>query len=346
MNKRVTIMDVARAVGMSPASVSIVLSGNSRCNASKKTQILIRDKARELGYRPNVLAQGLKKGRTRMIGVISSSMQNEVKNRMVCKLVNRLLSHGYISQVIYDLGEKRLRIDAYDRLMDIGCDAVVVTDSLLYEGELEKIDSFSYPMFLISNRLTRSLPGRTIFLDYKAGCDEGLRHLEELGHKNILFVTRDWNEFQDDYRYISFCEYCKTAANCVGNVVTLSNYAEITADDVRKVLVKHPDITAIVTENDLYAMSLARQLQKLGYRVPEDISLIGFDDIPATEIYTPALSTIHQPVERAAEAMTQLVMNELEGTHYQVETRIPCCLVRRESTALARRCVEKCGVEE
>ena len=337
MQNRVTIQDIAREVNMSIATVSAVLGNKPHCYASEKTKVMIREKAREMGYRPNLLARCLKNGRSHTIGLISSAIQNEIcANEVVC-LTNGLLKYGYTTQVIYDRGERTLREKACETLIDHGCDAIVIYGHLR-EEELNLFQRFPVPVFHINTAKELLLPGRTVFVNYESGVQEAIRCLNALGHEHFYFIGRKWDGIQSDARYQVFFRCCleKGIADPESRMLLTPSFQDLNGTRIRAILEQYPETTAFLASNDIWAMRIIQILCEAGKNVPDDFSIIGFDDISASEVCVPSLSSIRQPVEEVAGEVIKMLVNELEGKHLPVRNEVPCRLMKRGSVGKVR----------
>ncbi len=332
--KRVTILDIADAVGMSKATVSAVLGNKSHCYASEKTKARIRQVAKEMGYRPNLLARGLKNGRSRVIGFINDSIHHEVSAKEIVALTNALLPLGYQVQVMYSRGDELLRREACNRLADSGCDALIVSGNF---------DSFNLrstvPIFIINGDPRGTVPGRTVLVDYDKGITESLRYLNEMGHRNVCLAAAFWTAFVSDQRKLAFDAFCRNnqVNDPAKRTLIFSNYRDINPENLRQFLFQQPDCTAFVCTNDFVAMKLIQVITDMGGRVPDDFSVIGFDDNVATDYFVPPLSSVHQPTELLVNEIVKLLMNELEKSDHEVQTVVPCHLVKRKSIDKARQ---------
>ncbi len=337
LQNRVTIQDISREVDMSIATVSAVLGNKSHCYASEKTKTMIREKAREMGYRPNLLARSLKNGRTHIIGLICSSIQNEISSNEVVYLTNGLLEYGYTTQIIYYRGEERLRKQAFETLADHGCDAIVISGHL-YDKEQDMISMLPMPVFHISTIKKDLLPGRTIYMNYEAGVRRALEELCRLGHRSFFFIGESWNRIQNDSRYRVFCNFCveNEISDPINRMLLMNHFNDLDMTQIKNMLMQYPDLTAFVATNDICAMKIIQVLHAMGQDVPHDFSIIGFDDITAAQLYIPSLSSIRQPVAEVAEETIKLIMNELEGKQLNVRREINCQFQKRQSIGKAR----------
>lgn len=331
---RVTIPDVARHVGMSVSMVSSVLGHKSYCCASAATRTRIESVARELGYRPNLLARGLKNGRSRVIGFVCDSVHHEVSAQEIVYLTDALLPLDYQVQVIYSRGEERLRQQACDRLVDTGCDAIIVS------GNISQMSLRAHvPVFLINGDQAGRDFDRSIFVDYQAGIEEALTCLRALGHEHIVLAASYWSSFPGDQRKLAFDAFLRR--NGVSDVsertLIFQKYSEISPQRLQIFLEQHSSCTGFICTNDLVAMRLIQAFAKLDMSVPQDLSVIGFDDNLAADFFVPSLSSIRQPTEKVISEVVKLVINALEGREQPVERVVPCFLVRRDSIGEARK---------
>lgn len=336
MNRRVTMSDVAKRVKMSRATVSAVLGNKEHCFASEKTKVLIRKTAEQMGYTPNLLARGLKNGRTCTIGLIESSIQNEVKQQEVVQFTNLLGERDYRLYVSYSKGEEQLLRLACEDLLARGCDALIISGRIMIP-DYRIVDEITDRAVFITN-----LPPldweRVIYYDYAAGMIQAMEYLyDTLGHRGIRMIGRYWSTFFDDRRVVSFLEMLKNFGLPADNPVrSVDQIAEVTPEFMCKFFAEAPDCTAIICSNDLLAMRVIQSCVKLGMTVPGDLSVIGFDDIESSSYSTPALTTIRQPLEEGVRETFKLLMNMLENDSDPVCRRLPARLIVRESCGVPR----------
>ncbi len=336
MQKRVTMRDIAEKVRMSRATVSAVLGNKTHCYASEKTKALIRETAMQMGYSPNPLACGLKGGRTHTIGLIESSLQNEVRRQEVVNFTNLLDERNYRLYVAYYKGEERLLQITCDDLLSRGCDALIVSGKLT-EEMYRIIAEISDPVIVISSSPESLKREGNLFFDHGCGTREAIEHLISLKHRHIRMIGREWGGLSSDLRVVTFREVMKRHGLGVKDMFhVLDEESDLTTDFMKAFLRKYPDCTAILCTNDFLAMRVIQSCSKLGLRVPEDMSVIGFDDISASACYTPSLTTVRQPSLEGAKEGIQMLMNLLENENKPVSRHLLSHLVIRETTAAPR----------
>ncbi len=336
MQKRVTMRDIAEKVRMSRATVSAVLGNKTHCYASEKTKALIRETADRMGFSPNPLARGLKGGRTHTIGLIESSLQNEVRRQEVVNFTNLLDERNYRLYVAYYKGEERLLRIACDDLLSRGCDALIISGKMT-EEMYRTIAEIRDPVIIVTSSPESLKMEGEIFFDHGSGTREAIEHLISLKHRHIRMIGKEWDGFNADLRAITFLEVMKQhGLGGKDMLCILDDETDLTADFMKAFLRKNPDCTAIFCTNDFLAMRVIQSCSKLGIRVPEDLSVIGFDDISSSACYTPALTTVRQPNMEGAQAGIQLLMNRLENENKPVCRHLLSHLVIRETTAAPR----------
>ncbi len=334
MPQRITMQQIADAVHMSRASVSAVLGNKPNCFVSEKKRAQIHETAVRLGYTPNLLARGLRNGRTNMIGLLCSSMQSEINKRELVCLVNLLLEHGYSSNIVYYKGEMEKLRAASSELMARGCDALIVSRAQ-HSTENEEhtiVNSFTdKAVFLFAGNPDRTADHDIVY-DFRAGFLEAADHLKKLGHRKIKMLMH--RSEPHDPGMIGFQEALEQLQlDSDSPVCCVSEVKDITPDFMKEFLRNNPSCTALVCRNDVIAMRVIQSCAKLRVRVPEELSVTGFDDIDTSAFSIPSLTTIRQPVEAAAEETVKLLLNMLEGQSNPICHRLPPRLVIRESTA-------------
>ena len=334
MAQRVTMQHIADAVHMSRASVSAVLGNKPHCFVSEKNRAQILQTAARMGYTPNLLARGLRNGRTNMIGLLCTSLQSEVHQHETVLLTNLLMEHGYSSNIVYYKGEMSKLRTACSELMARGCDALVISRAQHGEEneEHEIVNSFTDKAVFLYAGNPEKISDRDIVYDFRSGFVEALAYLKKLGHRQVKMIQRRFDP--KDPGMIGFKEALHQLRMGSGDAVcNVPEIQDITPEYMKQFFQENPSCTAIVCRNDLVAMRVIQSCAKLGVRIPEDFSVIGFDNIVSSEFSSPALTTIRQPLETAAEETVKLLQNMLEGQSYPIRRSLPSSLVIRESTA-------------
>ena len=339
MAQRITMQHIADAVHMSRASVSAVLGNKPHCFVSEKNREQIIQTAVRMGYTPNLLARGLRNGRTKMIGLLCTSLQSEIHQQETVMLTNLLLEHGYSSNIFYYKGEMPKLRTASSELMARGCDALVISRAQHGDEneEHEIVNTFTDKAVFLYAGNPDEPSDRDIVYDFRSGFVAALAYLKKLGHRQVkmiqcCFAPKDPGMigFLDALQQLRM--KTEAAVCCVPEI------NDVTPEYMKRFFQENPFCTAVICRNDLSAMRVIQSCAKLGVRVPEDFSVTGFDDIASSAFSSPALTTIRQPIAAAAEETVKLLLNLLEGQSNPVRRSLPAELVIRESTAARPRC--------
>ncbi len=281
-----------------------------------------------------MLARGLKSGRTHTIGLIESSIHNEIRQQQVVSFTNLLGEYGYRLYVSYSKGEPQLLYQACDDLLARGCDALIISGRLEAAGDVRNIADKA--VFMTSSPPDSRLQ-RVFYYDHGAGVREAMEYLYGLGHRDIRMQGCYWTGFMEDSRPVSFQKSLREFGLDLQDPISIVDaIEECSPEYMRGFFEQHPDCTAILCSNDLLAMRIIQSCCKIGLSVPGNVSVIGFDDIRPSSYYTPALTSIRQPFMEGTQEVSKMLMNMLEDRNECVCPGLPSRLVVRESTGPAR----------
>jgi LacI family transcriptional regulator len=338
MNERAspaTIRDVSVRAGVSIATVSRVLAGIGK--PKPETSAAVMDAVAELGFRPSGVARSLRMRRTRTLGLIITDIQNPFFPELVQAADDAARAIGYsilLGSAAYD--EHRAK-HYMDLMADRRVDGMIIASSQLSGESLDWLLSAPIPAVAV-NAESGDLPITVITSDNEGGSHQAVEHLVGLGHRRIAYVMGAPYFTPAAPRYAGFREACATAGIPVADAPAFEGEGqyESGARAGAEILRGRTDVSAIVCYNDLTAIGVLGALRAAGRRVPDDISLVGYDDIAAASWVTPALTTIVQQkaemgrlaVERLAAAMDIPLVPEV--------IRLPTSLRERESTGPVR----------
>lgn len=343
--KRPTQVDVAKRAGVSRATVSYVINGqtNGKVSISQETVDRVLQAVVDLGYEPDAGAQALRTGTTKTIGLIIPDLHNPhfwenadgVEQAARAAGYRLLLSSTdlnaqYGEEIFKDLSGRRI-----DALILIG---VAVDQSPEAQATLTRSISRNLPIVEVSDRVRADSMVDSIVSDYRSATMEAMAHLFSLGHQRIGLVygvaTADLAvDRLEPYREAIASHGLpvddELIVNCGPNLEDGYQAA------LRLLQLEHPP-TAIVAINDLLAHSVLRAAGDLGLRVPQDFSLVGFDDIPAARYLVPRLTTVSKDAVRAGREAVCLALSRIEDPSRPSRVvRIPSQFVVRESTGPA-----------
>ena len=331
----VTLRAVAEHVGLTPGTVSAVLNNApSSRSIPEHTKSRILAAAHELNYRPNFFAQSLRKKRTYTIGVIVEEIGDAYGSLVISGIEQYLRQKNYFFLTVVHRHDPEL-LDRYAQiLLERGVEGFITVDMLLREAP---------PLPTVAVAGHRAFPGVTnIILDHNHAVEAALTHLKELGHQDIAFMKGQQDSSDSEDRWKAICKVAADLHIRIRPELTV----QIDIDDptpqvgypfAKQLLERKVPFTALFAYNDLSALGAIRAFQEAGVRVPEDVSIVGFDDIQGAAYNTPSLTTVRQPLKRMGNIAAQTLLERIEGRKdYPSEIAIEPELVVRESTARRR----------
>lgn len=328
--KQPTIYDVAQAAGVAASTVSRAFARPGRVNAA--TAERIRQVAAELGYRVNPLASGLPTGRTSMLALVVSDVTNPFYAEIIRGAESAATDAGYVLLLIDAQESDRLERDSLERALP-AVEGVVLAGTRQSDSAI-RMAAKQRPLVVL-NRDVADVP--SIVLDNPLGTRLAAEHLAQLGHRTLAYVAGPEASWVDGMRW----RCLRDAATELGQRVhRLGPFAPTVAGGRDAAARLADDLpTAVVAYNDQLAIGMMLALQAGGVRVPEDVSVVGFDNIFPTQIVTPALTTVAAPLRAQGRGAVDAVLAS-RGTPAPRVGRpmtLPVKLVVRGSTAVARR---------
>ena len=343
----VTIRDVAKESGFSSTTVSIVLNNAPLARyIPVVTKKRIERAAQKLGYRPNQFARSLRSKRSHTVGVMVFDMTDPFCTMILRGIENTLYQSSYLP-ILTDVHNERSRFERYlEMLLDRRIEALIVIANwvVLDINLLGDLEKSSIPTAMIGCELkTDSIS--SVIVDNEVGGHIALEHLHHLGHRKIAFIrgpkvitdtSPRWRGIRNCARQCGLELDARLVMDLPESRDPISSFEsgyKLTEDLIRQ---KRP-FTALVAFDDMSAFGAIRALNKAGVRVPEQCSVIGFDDVATSAIYTPSLTTVRQPMEAMGISAVGIVLDginavlekrDITATHRKVAPE----LVVREST--------------
>lgn len=324
MDRPANIYDVAKHAGVSHQTVSRVLNESER--VAGKTREKVEQAITELGYQRNNAARSLVTSQTRMIGVVITNTGFFGPNSTMRAMEEQARANGYFAISVSVDPESPESIEAGIRQMkDLGVDALVMIAPQIVSLEIARPLLGGVPIVILDFSQEAGLFSVTID-DYQ-GAKKATRYLVESGHKNLLHITGPAGWFETDARIRGFEDACTEAGIEPMNAIQGSWESETgyrLASQISKT-----EATAVFCANDQLAIGLMRGLHELGVAIPNEISIVGYDDLPESRYLTPPLTTIRQDFEQLGKRLITLLLEELAGdTTVRRETIEPELVIR------------------
>ncbi|WP_062078167.1 LacI family DNA-binding transcriptional regulator [Demequina globuliformis] len=318
-----TLRDVASAAGVSPATASRALSAPDTVSMAKRHQVI--EAAERLNYKPNRSAQALASGQSRHIGLVLPDLANP-SFAAIAKGVQAQARGTRYSVLVADTDEDPRAERAIVRDLQTSVDGLVLCSPRMPEEEIRECAAAG-PLVLV-NREVDGLPSVTF--DSAAGVTQALQHLRALGHHRVAYVGGPEASWSDAHR--------RRALGTVEgvDVVDVGAHRPIHTGGVAAAdLALGTGATAILCYNDLIALGVLSRLRTRGVDVPNDISVVGFDDIGAATYVAPTLTTVAIPLTRAGQEATSLLSQVRDTSADGTPVRLPVELVVRDSSGPA-----------
>ncbi len=328
-----TIKDVARELGMSVATVSRALSRPELLRRETRQRVLTV--VERLGYRPNLLARSLRRGQARAIILVAPNL-SPFFLEIFAGAEEVARQAGFTLLLGNSKGDPQKEKDCFDQVASGQADGIILLTGLVPP----QYSPGRHPLPPLVTVLER-IPDRTVPVirtDHRSGALEATRHLIGLGHRRIAHIAgsrlvASSARRLEGYRHALEAENLPPSSELVysGDFTMQSGAA-----GMERLAALHEPPTAVLCANDEMAFGAIRMLHKLGLSVPEDISIVGFDDQNMAEFYNPPLTTVHIPRHELGRRAALELIDQLEGKDVAHEVVLPTRLVIRESTAPPR----------
>ena len=327
--KAATIYDIAKLAGVNPSTVSRALSNPGRINAA--TEAKVHAAAKELNYRVNPFARALPTGKTKMIALMVADITNPVFFKVVRGAEKVAAEHGYTLVVAESFESSKVEADSLQRILPT-VDGVIfgttrLTDAEIYEANREK------PVVLINRRVEGVAD---VLPNNEPGIAEAIAHLAALGHKHIGFLGGPTASWINTDRWNLLMKHAVDAGMTVVSIGPNLPTVEGGRDALDQV--RASGVSAIITYTDLMGIGLLREATAAGVLIPQQLSIIGFDNIFGSDFTSPPLTTIEMPLEVIGGNAVLALLKTFEATDDAVPhgSNESTSLLVRGSTAEAK----------
>lgn len=330
----VTLEQVAELAGVSPSTVSRILNGTAAVSQAKKDAV--QAAIQELGFRPNPVARGLAGGRTLSIGVVTQIISSPFYGEALLGIERELERAGYVPMFVSGNWHEDDERKAIETLLSRRVDGVIVLAGRLSDAELTKV-SDSLPMVVVG----RQLSGPQLFsfsFDSRLGARLATQHLIDQGHRRIAFIAGDLIHEDAVERQNGYLD-ALTAAGIAADpsLIVQSDYTEAGGMlSVSRLLERDAHFTALFASNDQMAIGACLGLHRRNLRVPDDVSLVGFDDLIMARYSMPPLTTIRQSVYEIGSEAATAMLDMLRGNPPKAHLPEPELVVRESTRRLPR----------
>jgi DNA-binding LacI/PurR family transcriptional regulator len=331
-----SIKDIARLADVSHSTVSRALQGSPLVNT--KTAEKIQRIARESGYRASAVARGLVTRKTRTIGIVVTSIADPFVAEVVSGIEQSANDNGYSIFLADSNADPDRETNVVRSLAERRVDGIIVTASRVGALYVPMLSEMMVPIVLVNNQHPGSFV-HSIMIENAAASREATRHLIKLGHRRIAYLGDQFGYQSDTERCAGYREALRQAGLAYQEqlVVHGDGKPEAAIAAMENLLTLPEPPTAVFCYNDMSAIGALRAIRLRGLRVPEDISLVGFDDLFVACYTHPRLTTVRQPMRRMGLLAMESLLKLMTGHDSANIIKVPAELIVRESTGPMRK---------
>jgi LacI family transcriptional regulator len=312
MAGRVTISDVAREAGVSLMTVSRVANGKGEISPATRQRVL--EVIERLGYRPSGIARSLATQRTGTLGLVVPDMANPFFSDVARGAEDRARAAGYNVFVCNTDESPQREVAALDSLEEKRVDGIVLCSSRLHDDGLRAALDH-HPASVLVNRRLAVYHVDAVLLADREGARKATQHLLRSGHRAVGFLAGPLTSYSSQQRSRGYRDALATEGIDFNSkwVCPCSYDVEGGREAARTLILNHPELTALFCYNDLVAVGALQACAGLGRRVPDDLALVGFDDIPLAALVNPPLTTCHVPRYDLGDQAMRLLLKRIDG---------------------------------
>jgi DNA-binding LacI/PurR family transcriptional regulator len=334
-DRPVSLKTLAAYLNLDPTTISVVLNDVPGRSIPEATRERIRKAAAKFNYEPSFVARSLRNRRTMTIGILVPVLADGYHAEVMTGIGDGLLQEKYFYFIAHHRHRPDL-IEQYPRmLLSRGAEGLIAIDTKL-------VHKLPLPAVAIAGERRSGIT--SVVLDHRRAAELSLRHLHDLGHRTIAFMRGQPYSADSGARWQGIVEVSRDLGIAIKPELTIQLEKDLTSPElgypvVQQLLANQRKFTAVVSFNDVAAIGCIRALHDSGLRVPEDVSVVGFDDIKEAAFQTPSLTTIRQPLHRMGEIAVQLLLQKLGSPTAKLPPQVAVEpeLIIRESTSACRQ---------
>ncbi len=347
-----TIVDIAARAGVATMTVSRVINESGYVSEAMRERVM--KAVREMNYHPNGLARSLKSQRTQVVGILLPDIANPFSAQLVSGIQEMLMARGYSSFITISERSAAREEAGIKALFDHRVDGIIIATRETRSGNelLARLTGRNLPMVVVGRNWHHAQVDR-VTADHGKGGYEAVKYLIQAGHRRIAFVGVTMANGAELQRFQGYLEALRdhdlpVDESLVVGPETLSGPGYSTQEDgyqgMQRLLSLAKRPTAVFARNDFTAIGAMCAIHDAGLNVPDDFSVVGFDNVPLAAYTSPPLTTVHQPTQEQGRQAASLLLERIEGARDRTRREIilDCKLIVRQSTR-TRKAVRRAG---
>jgi LacI family transcriptional regulator len=326
-----TIYQVSELAGVSLATVSRVINNTGR--VSEKTKAKVTEAMDKLGYRPNAMAQSLASNRSNSVGVLVPELNGAFFGHLMTGVESELRAANKHVIITASHSEEQREKEGIEFLLSRKCDALILHVEALSNDYLKELSKGDVPVFIL-NRWIEGLEDRCIYLDNKIGGYLAAKTVIGKGHTKIAYITgQEWKADSNDRLFGHKAALEESGIEFDPDLLFNGDFVhESGSHGLTELLHRGKSFTALICANDEMASGAMTTARKLGMNLPEDLSIVGFDNLVYASYLYPTLTTINYPILQMAKSAANLVLRDVyEHANLEIQHNFTPKLVERNS---------------
>ncbi len=305
-----TIKDIAKETGLGLATISSYLNGG---NVREKNRVKIEEAIEKLDFEVNEVARGLKTNRTKMIGIILPELNNIFFAEIITELEDVLRGQGYAAMICDCRTDEKREEEAIDFLKRRRVDGMIIIPTGKSGRGLQEVMDAGKPIVMIDRRI-RNVRCDTVLVDNRGAAEDAIRRLLDRGHRKIGMIAGAEDVYTAEERFQGYCRALEAAGiPAEDSLIVRGDYTILGGSrGIKELAKRNPDMTAVFISNYEMTLGAMIELNELGVRIPEEMSVIGFDNIEFAKACIPRLSIVTQPTKELGRRAAELMLKRLE----------------------------------
>jgi len=322
-----SIRDVAKLANVSPATVSRVINGTANVDDEKKARVL--KAIEETGFVPNEVARSLFRKSAKILGLVIPSIENPFFTQMASAIEKEADAHGY-RVIIYNTANNfEKEKNALQMLSSMNADGIILTR--IDKKLLPYVEATQIPVVITDSIFLEGKDITYIYSDHYQGGRLAMNHLIECGCKKVVCIKGVQKIASARARYQGYRDVCREKGIEEHTIDCTYDY-HMGLRAAEELLEQYPDVDGIIASNDMVAISVYKILQKNNIKVPDEVQLIGYDDIELSSLMSPELTTIHQSVKAIGKKAAEILIFDNNKEVVENNYIFPVKLMERETT--------------